>query len=159
MHIQSQKIVIYQKKKKIQSNTYTGSWSIWRLSTIRLGTHRFIKSYMVRKIIAVDFELGSHYQMMGTNPAQNFGVVLAELCTPARSSIIMVLSQEKETEHMKLLIRTYICISIYHILVLKNIVFIWQSRMSNLEYKGYKNLLFTCLQNPARVQKIAHSAL
>lgn len=93
--------------------------------------------------------------MMGTNPAQNFGLVLAELCTPARSSIIMVLSQAKETERMKLLIRTYICISIYHILVLKNIVFIWQSRMSNLEYKGYKNLIFTCLQNPARVQKTA----
>lgn len=37
---------------------------------------RFIKADKWREIRAVGFELGSHYQMMGTNPAQNFGVVL-----------------------------------------------------------------------------------
>lgn len=34
------------------------------------------KCGVVREIMAIGFELGSHYQMMDSNPAQNFGVVL-----------------------------------------------------------------------------------
>jgi len=35
-----------------------------------------MKTENMRMIRAVSFELCSHYQMMGTNPAQNFGMVL-----------------------------------------------------------------------------------
>ncbi|KAL9319362.1 hypothetical protein ACSQ67_015879 [Phaseolus vulgaris] len=43
---------------------------------IGYGTDGYLKSGVVREIMAIGFELGSHYQMMDSNPAQNFGVVL-----------------------------------------------------------------------------------
>lgn len=97
--------------------------------------------------MAIGFELGSHYQMMDSNPAQNFGVVLlnsVHLQEPALSWSWA--RTKKNTEKMKITNSS---------MMLENIVFIWHLNMSNLEYKGYRNLLFTCLQNPARVQKNA----
>ncbi|KAK7396739.1 hypothetical protein VNO78_17897 [Psophocarpus tetragonolobus] len=50
--------------------------SLKSLSFVILYIIWFIRADRAREIRAVSFELGSHYQMMGTNPEQNFGVVL-----------------------------------------------------------------------------------
>lgn len=75
------------------------------------------------------FELGSHYQMMGTNPAQNFGVVLLNLypvCLHQAALSWCFLARELKT-------LIHVSLSIYiHILVLENIVFL------DIFYYSYK---------------------
>jgi len=66
LNVRCTQINIKQNSKHVVDLFYPG------LDMVRTGTS---KCGVAREIMAIGFELGSHYQMMDSNPAQNFGVV------------------------------------------------------------------------------------
>jgi len=97
---------------------------VYSCSFSEIWTLRYVAVELIRELTQLGrseplvFELGSHYQMMGTNPAQNFGVVLLNLypvCLHQAALSWCFLARELKTLiHVSLSIYiSYVCVGKY----------------------------------------------